>query len=344
MEESVIEIDGKKIGGDSKPYIIAEAGTNVQSDLHLAKAFIEEAAASGADAIKFQTHLPDDEMVKSEMERLNRGDLFERLGRYVPTSAEEHYELLDHCRTNNISFLSTPFCVEAIELLEKIDIAAYKIGSGELTNFHMLKTAAETGKPLIVSTGMSDIAMVAKSAQFLSNHTEEYSLLHCVSLYPAEKSRFNLGIIQRMKSIFGVPVGFSDHSTGVEASAIALAKGADIIEKHFTIDRRLPGNDQVASIEPEELEQIVTYAELCHATAGESKEFFEDERPVHHWARHSVVTTEEIKSGTLFSEQNLTTKRPNTGISATRFYDILGRRSSRRIEPNTPLRENDVQQ
>lgn len=338
----MIEFEDARIGAGERPYIVAEAGVNFRDDVDLGKAFVEEAAAAGADAVKFQTHVPEAEMVESEMRELDLGDLYERMGVYA-LSMDEHRELRDHCREHGVTFLSTPFSPAAVERLEELGVGAYKVGSGELTNHHLLRTIAETGKPMIVSTGMHSMETVREAADLLDEHATEYMFLYCVSEYPTEPSDFNLGLIPRMREEFDVPVGFSDHSTGVEAAAVAMARGADLVEKHFTIDRRLPGGDQDVSIEPEELAELAEYAELCHATTGDEKEVRDDEAAIAEWARHSVVTAASVSAGETLTADALTTKRPGTGIPANEFDDVVGRTAARDLDEDTLLRESDLE-
>lgn len=337
----MIDFGNNQIGEEYRPYIVAEAGVNFRDDIELGKAFIEEAAAAGADAVKFQTHVPNAEMVESEMRDLDMGDLYERMGVYALSMAE-HEDLKTHCEKHGITFLSTPFSPAAVERLETLGVGAYKIGSGELTNHHLLRTVAKTGKPMIVSTGMHDMETVRATYELLDEHASEFMFLYCVSEYPTEPSDFNLGLIKRMKEEFGVPIGFSDHSTGVEASAVAMARGADLIEKHFTIDRRLPGGDQEVSIEPEELEKLVEYADLCYATLDDEKQLRENEAAIAEWARHSIVTASDITKGEKLTDQCLTTKRPGTGIPANKFDDIVGRIAARDIVADEVVREDDL--
>jgi N-acetylneuraminate synthase/N,N'-diacetyllegionaminate synthase len=338
---NMIEFDSERIGAGERPYIVAEAGVNFRDDIDLGKAFVEEAAAAGADAVKFQTHVPSAEMVESEMRELDMGGLYERMGVYA-LSMDEHEALKAHCEDHGVTFLSTPFSPAAVERLETLGVGAYKVGSGELTNHHLLRTIAETGKPMIVSTGMHDMETVRETAALLDEHDAEFMFLYCVSEYPTDPSDFNLGLIQRMQEEFGVPVGFSDHSTGVEAAAVAMARGADLVEKHFTIDRRLPGGDQEVSIEPKELEKLVEYAELCHVTKSDEKQVRDDEAAIAEWARHSVVTAADVAEGETITADHLTTKRPGTGIPANEFDDVVGRTASRDIAADEIVREGDL--
>jgi N-acetylneuraminate synthase/N,N'-diacetyllegionaminate synthase len=334
--------DGAEIGAGARPFIVAEAGVNFRDDLDLAKAFVEEAATNGADAVKFQTHVQSEEMVESEMRDLDLGGLYDRMGVYELSMAE-HRELKSHCEDHDVSFLSTPFSIAGVELLEQLSVSAYKIGSGELTNHKLLRTIAETGKPMIVSTGMHSMETVHGTVALLKEHADSFMLLYCVSEYPTEPESFNLGVIDRMAEAFEVPVGFSDHSTGVEAAAVAMARGAALVEKHFTIDRRLPSGDQEVSIEPQELAKLAKYADLCHVTRDDEKEVREDEAAIADWARHSVVTAEPIDSGEKFTDENLTTKRPGTGIPADEFYDVVGGAAVRNLDANEVVRPDDVE-
>lgn len=337
-----IAIDGTSIGPSNKPYVIAEAGTNFRADVTLGKRFIEEAKTAGADAIKFQTLNSERDMAKQAMEELGMGDVYHRIGENA-LSLNDHRELKAHCDERDITFLSTPFSAESIEILETVGAPAIKIGSGELTDLHILKTAADTSKPMIVSTGMADYETIARTCEFLDEQGADYALLYCVSEYPTETTAFNFGVIDELRERFGVPVGFSDHSRGVEAPAVAMARGASVVEKHFTIDRRLPGGDQSVSTEPEELEQIVEFARVSHQTTGLEKSVSEEEAAVANWARHSVVAARDIEAGETLTQDTVTTKRPGTGIPAHRFYEILGRKAVTAIPEDTVLVEDDLE-
>lgn len=326
--------------GRKKPYIIAEIGINARNDLVLAKRFIDIAAESGADAVKFQTHIPSDEMVKEEMEAVDAGGVYDTLSD-AQWSMEEHRELKEHASENGVEFLSTPFSVEAVELLEDLGVPGIKIGSGEMTDYHLLKRAATTDRPLIVSTGMHSIDEVKETHSFLDELTDNFALLYCVSKYPTSPSDFDLGTLKDLQNMSDT-VGFSDHSLGAEASKIAICNGAKIIEKHFTIDRRLPGSDQDVSIEPDELSNLCSFADLYHETSGSKDGIYDEEDDIKEWAQHSVVTTENVREGEEFCEDNLTTKRPGTGLSAKHYFDVIGKVADRDIPSNSVIHEEDV--
>lgn len=336
-----LDIAGDSIGESNRPYVIAEAGTNFRDDIELANVFIEEAAAAGADAVKFQTHVQEAEMAETAMRELGFGDLYDRLGTYS-LSEIQHRELAERCKEFNVTFLSTPFSVEAVELLNELDVPAIKIGSGEFTNFHLLWAAAETGKPLLVSTGMHDWQTIETTYEFLSSHADAFAFLYCISEYPTDPSDFQLDVIDDMRGRFGIPIGFSDHSTGIDAAALAIGRGVDFVEKHFTIDRRLPGGDQEVSIEPDELEHLVRLANLESAVRGSTKAVSENERSLKQWAGHSVVTRKAVEAGEQFSKENLTTKRPGTGIPAKRYFDIVGQTAAESIDADVVLRDEYV--
>jgi len=339
---STIEIDGRRIGPGEQAYIVAEAETNYLGDMSLAKTFIEEAATAGADAIKFQTIDRDADMSRSGMEAVGKGDLYERVAD-SELSRAEHEELIEKCDDEDITFLSTPFSAASVELLDDVDAPAIKIGSGELTDFNILRRAAETGRPLVVSTGMADFDTVARVDDFLSEHAETYAFLYCVSLYPTDPSQVALGVVDEMREAFGVPVGFSDHTTGIEVSGIAAERGADIIENHFTLDRRLPGSDPDVTIEPDELAELVEIASLSAATGGTDKPIREGEREVAEWAHHSIVAAEPLSPGDRLTRENTTTKRPGTGIPAADYFDVLGRTVGRPVDEDTVLTESDLE-
>jgi N-acetylneuraminate synthase/N,N'-diacetyllegionaminate synthase len=337
----MFSIDGTPVGRGHRPYIVAEAGVNYLGDIELAKAFIEEAADADADAIKFQTHIQSSEMSRSAMTEQGYGDLYDRMAEFELT-IEQHRKLQEHCAQHGISFLSTPFSAEAVKLLDSIDIPAIKIGSGEFSNSHLIKTAADTRRPLVISTGMSSWDDIETQVPFIETHADEFALLYCVSAYPTQPEEFNLGVIDRMYESFGVPIGFSDHSKGIGAAVTAIGFGASLIEKHFTIDRRLPGGDQEVSIEPEKLDELTDYADLAVAASGRDRALLEAEQEIKQWAVHSVVTTERVEAGERLTESNTTTKRPGTGIPANEYYETMGRRVDRTIEPDTVVREDDL--
>lgn len=337
----MIEIEGTKIGPEQRPYIIAEVGINTRNDLTLAKRFIEVAADAGADAVKFQTHLADAEMVESEMRSVGAGDVYDTVAE-CEWSIEQHRELQSHAEAHNITFLSTPFSVEGVDLLDEINVPGIKIGSGELNNRHLIQRVADTEKPLLISTGMNSLDEIEAACSYIDDVVDEYALFYCVSEYPTSAEDFDFETISVLKEQFGVPVGFSDHSTGVEAAKVAVGNGAALVEKHFTIDRRLPGPDQEVSIEPEYLSDICDFSELYHKTSSKRNGLHTEESAIKKWAQHSVVTSKPIEKGERLTEENTTTKRPGNGISADRYFEILGTKVNRSIPENVTLIKSDL--
>jgi N-acetylneuraminate synthase/N,N'-diacetyllegionaminate synthase len=210
-----------------------------------------------------------------------------------------------------------------------------------MTNYHLLERAASTGKPLIVSTGMHGMGEIEDTRSFLEEHTDQSSLLYCVSKYPTQPSELDLGTVNRLQELTDV-VGFSDHSLGAEASKIAICNGAKIVEKHFTIDRRLPGSDQDVSIEPDELSDLCSFAQLYHDTSGTKDELYPEESEIKNWAQHSIVTSKRVNEGEEFNRDNITTKRPGTGLSAENYFDILGEVADKKIPADSTVYRDDV--
>jgi len=338
----MIEIEGTKIGAEHRPYIIAEVGINARNDLTLAKRFIELAAGAGADAVKFQTHIADAEMSESEMRAIDAGDVYDTVAG-CEWSLDEHRELQSHAEIYDTTFLSTPFSTEAVDILDKIDVPAIKLGSGEMNNRELLERAASTGKPLLVSTGMNTFDDIKATCEFLDNIASQYALFYCVSAYPTTAADFDFNTIETLEEMADVPVGFSDHSTGVEAAKVAIGKGAALIEKHFTIDRRLPGPDQAVSIEPGDLSNLADFATLYNETSTAKEELDEEEIEIKQWAQHSIVTTESIDQGEELTKENTTTKRPGTGLSAEQYFASLGQRVKTALNANTPIEEHHLQ-
>ena len=339
----MIEIDGTKIGPDHRPYIIAEVGINARNDLTLAKRFIEVAADAGADAVKFQTHIADAEMVESVMRSIGAGEVYDTVAD-CEWSIQEHRELQSHADTHDVTFLSTPFSTEAVDLLDEIDVPAIKIGSGEMNNWQLLEHAASTGKPLLVSTGMNTLDEIEATSEFLDDVASEYALFYCVSAYPTTAADFDFKTIETLEEIADVPVGFSDHSTGVEAAKVAIGNSATLIEKHFTIDRRLPGPDQEVSIEPSELADLCEFATLFDETSTKKDGLADEEADIKQWAQHSIVTTEAIDQGEELTKDNTTTKRPGTGLSAQKYFEFIGQCVATTIPRDTVVSSTDIEE
>ncbi|HKF65170.1 MAG TPA: N-acetylneuraminate synthase family protein, partial [Vicinamibacterales bacterium] len=277
--------------GPSRPcFVIAEAGINHNGDTVLAAELVDAAAGAGADAIKFQTHFPEHEMLRGGTTAAYVGEsLFDLLTR-TALSREAHATLRDLAASKGIVFLSTPFSREAADFLETLGVPAFKTGSGELTNIPLQRHIARKRKPMIVSTGMSTPDEIDATVRALDEEGAMYALMHCTSTYPTPFEHVQLGCIAALQSKYGVPVGFSDHTLGTAISVAAVVSGANIFEKHFTASRSLPGPDQQGSMEPKELEGLVKDIRAVEQSLGAAKKIQPGEQDVRDMALHSVVS------------------------------------------------------
>jgi len=315
----------KTIGENSPCFIIAEAGINHDGDINKAKQLIDQAALAGADAVKFQTHLSEKEMLKNAFTADYVGDsLFDLLKR-VELSKQDHIELKNYAEQKGIMFISTPFSKEAADLLEEIGVNVFKIGSGEMTNLPLLEHIAKKQKPMIISTGMSTLAEIKETVDFVKEINSNIAVLHCTSSYPSKYKDVNLKFISKLKQELRIPVGLSDHSEGIYTALAGVALGACIVEKHFTISKEWPGPDQAASIEPEELKELVKGIRAVEKALGDVKKINEDELPVKKMARESVVSLTDIPQGTVIQKDMVWVKRPGTGIPAKDLNKVIGR-------------------
>jgi N-acetylneuraminate synthase len=321
-----IEIDGRPVGDGHPCYIIAEACDNHLGSLTAALEMVRQARACGADAIKFQHHLPDEEMLPHEFPSSPNftEPLYEFLRKHALT-LEQHRTLQEHCRQLGITYLCTPFSKAAALELHELGVPAFKIGSGELTDLPTLRVIARLGRPVILSTGMAEWPEIAETVETIRPLNPAIALMNCTSEYPAQASDVNLGVIDALKSAFGVPVGHSDHTPDIYTCIGAVARGANLVEKHFILDKRQPGPDQSVSIDAHDLAQLVRAVRQVEQALGREKRVHDLERPIHRWARRSVVSLVDIPRGTRITESMVWTKRPGTGIPARDLDRIVGR-------------------
>lgn len=322
-----------------KVLIIAEAGVNHNGDINLAKELVREAKRCGADIVKFQTFIPGKlasrHAAMADYQKKNLGvdePQDAMLGR-LTLKREEYAALADYCRETGIRFLSTPFEVESMQFLKGLqDI--WKIPSGEITNYPYLVEIAGTGKDVILSTGMSTLQEVDEALAVLrGNGAGGITLLHCTTNYPTPMEDVNLKAMLTLRDTFHCPVGYSDHTRGIEVPIAAAALGAEVVEKHFTLDRNMEGPDHKASLEPDELEAMVKAIRNIEKALGDGvKEPSASEKPNIAVARKSIIAAADIKAGEILTEENLTTKRPGTGISPMRWGEVLGTRAVRDFE------------
>ncbi|HKG45139.1 MAG TPA: N-acetylneuraminate synthase [Pyrinomonadaceae bacterium] len=334
-----IKVDNKLIGPGQPVFVIAEAGVNHNGDLSMARALIDVAVEAAADAVKFQTFQADrlvtPDAPKAEYQLRTTGNdesQFEMLRR-LELSADAHRELQSYCRERGIIFLSTPFDEEAVDLLYELGVPAFKISSGDLTNSPLLEHAARKGKPIILSTGMSELSELIEAVSVLdSGGCENPVLLHCVSNYPAEPAEVNLRAMQTMRSAFDVPVGYSDHTEGIDLALAAVALGACVIEKHFTLDRTLPGPDHRASLEPAELRELIRSIRRVETALGSGRKVpAASEVEIAKVARRSLVAARDIPLGSTLARDMVIMRRPGTGLSPAALNSLLGLQAIRHI-------------
>lgn len=321
-----VDLAGRAVGPGQPCYIIAEGCDNHLGDLDVAKEMVRQAKICGADAIKFQHHLPDEEMLRDGVPMSDNFDLplYDFLQAHALT-LDQHVELRDHCVDLGIQYLCTPFSRRAAEELHGIGVDAFKIGSGELGDLPTLEVVAGFGKPMILSTGMAEWHEIDATVEHLRPSGTPLVLMNCTSEYPADHADVNLGVIPRMAERYGLVIGHSDHTPDIATCIGAVAFGAHLVEKHFVLDRRQPGPDQSVSIEPWDLAQMVRSIRRVEAASGDRKTVHAKEKPIRAWALRSVVTLEPIEAGTTIREGMVWTKRPGTGIPARHLPEIIGR-------------------
>ncbi|MDL0147274.1 N-acetylneuraminate synthase [Campylobacter felis] len=330
-----------------KVLIIAEAGVNHNGDLNLAKKLIEQAAKAGADIVKFQTFKAEDcvsikaKKAKYQLENTAKDESQLEMIKKLELSREAHFELMKHCKKHNIAFLSTPFDLESVAFLQSLNLSYFKIPSGEITNFPYLKAVAKCKKKVLLSTGMANLGEIEAALEILrKNGTKNITLLHCTTEYPAPFEEVNLNAIKTLKEAFKLKVGYSDHTKGIVAALGAVALGAVVIEKHFTLDKTMEGPDHKASLEPSELKELCEGIRTLEKALGNGiKKASKSEAKNIIIARKSLVAKCEIKKGDKFSEQNLTTKRPGSGISAMRYEEYLGKRALKTYKKDELINE-----
>jgi len=339
----VIDIAGIKIGAQQRCFIIAEAGVNHNGDLDLARRLIDVAKEAGADAVKFQTYKTEAGMTpdapKAEYQKVTTDtseSQFDML-KQLELTPEAHMELQEYCVERGILFLSSLFDEESADLLEKLEVPSFKIPSGEITNLPLLRHAASKGRPMIVSTGMSDLSEVKAAVEAIQETgNQDLILLHCVSAYPAPPEDVNLRAMHTLEEAFGLPVGFSDHTLGVEIAVAAVAMGACVIEKHFTLDRGMAGPDHQASLTPDELHQLVRSIRNIESAMGTGrKELAPSEADTAVVSRKSVVAARNISAGTTISGGHVALKSPSTGLPPSMMNGVIGRTALQDIPEDT---------
>ena len=333
-----------------KVYIIAEAGDNHNGDFNTALKLVDVAKRAGADCVKFQTFVTEEIISKyaemAEYQKKNTGkeeSQFEMVKR-LELSFDEFRKIKEYCDRVGIQFLSTPFDLKSVDFLNELGVPFFKIPSGEITNYPYLIKIAHTGKPVVMSTGMCEPDEILAAINVLENNGGgEITLLHCNTEYPTPLKDVNLYAMRAMKKMFGKKVGYSDHTKGIEVPVAAVALGACVIEKHFTLDKNMPGPDHKASLEPDELGRMVKNIRNIEIALGDGvKHVSESERKNIAIARKSIVARRNIQEGEILTEDNLAVKRPGTGINPMQWMEVLGTRAVRDFKEDEliEIREN----
>ena len=340
-------IGKRHVGTSSPPLVIAEIGINHEGDIMKAKDMIYHASKIGAECVKFQCHVLGDEMIPEAKKVIPANatesiyDIMERCA----LTAEEDLILKDLTERLGMIYLSTPFSRAAANQLEGMGVCAYKIGSGECNNYPLVEHIAQFGKPIILSTGMNDVASIAPCVEIFRRHKVEYALLHCTSMYPTPYAHVRLGALQVLRDSFpDAVVGLSDHSMGNYTCFGAIPLGASILEKHYTADKTWDGPDIPISIDPIELRDLIEGSRAIHEALGGTKTILPEEQPTIDFAYASVVTIAPMKKGEKFSSHNIWVKRPGTGeLRASHFSDVLGKCAANDLDADAQLKWEDIQ-
>lgn len=344
MQEIVI--GSRHIGENYPPLVIAEIGINHEGSLDVAKQMVDAAVQAGAEVIKHQTHIVEDEMADAAKKVIPGNadvSIYEIMSRCA-LSEEDEAELKEYVESKGCIFISTPFSRAAADRLERLNVPAYKIGSGECNNYPLVKHIAEFGKPVILSTGMNDIASIRKTVEILESHNVQYALLHCTNIYPTKPEYERLGaMVELHKNFPNAVFGLSDHSLNNNACLAATALGASILERHFTDSKYRPGPDIICSMDPIELKALIQGSREIFLMRGGEKKALKEEQVTIDFAFATVVAIKDIKKGEKFNMENIWVKRPGTGeIKAVDFESLLGKNAATDVKNGTQLKWSDV--
>jgi N-acetylneuraminate synthase len=340
MDEK-LELAGRLVGSGERPFIIADIGANHNGDMKLCKRLIDAAIESGVDVVKFQSWTYESLFSREAYEQ-NPG-LLREVKQYQFTP-DQHLEVQEYCSSKGITYCCTPFSTDEVDMLEDMKVPFYKVASMHLNNLPLLEYIAKKNLPMIVSTGMGTLAEIEQAVNAIrGTGNNRVVLLHCVSLYPPDFDNVNLRNIQMLSNLFGAPVGFSDHTIGVGCSLAAVALGACVVEKHFTLDKSMEGWDHAVSADPLEMSLIVQESENVWRALGDYRRVVsEDEIEKAKTFRQSVVLNRSMEAGEIVTEQDIDFKRPGTGISPDEVTYVLGRKLKTSIEKDTLLSWDDL--
>jgi len=336
---ATIKIENRIIDNNHKPFVIAEIGINHEGNFKKAIKMVDDAYKSGAECVKFQCHIIEDEMIKNDVIPGNAKEPIWNIIKRCSLTIEEDMKLKKYVESLGLIYLSTPFSRAAADRLEKMGVSAYKIGSGECNNYPLIEHIASFGKPIILSTGMNDIDSISLAVRIFEKCKTSYALLHCTSMYPTPYEKVRLNALLELKNNFpNAVIGLSDHSIGNYTSFAAIPLGACIIEKHFTSNKKWSGPDVPISLNPIELKDLIKGTEAIHKALKGKKEILKEEKPTIDFAYSCVVSIKDIKKGEIFTKDNIWVKRPGTGkIKAKDFYNILGKKAAVNIQKNKQI-------
>jgi sialic acid synthase SpsE len=342
-----INICGRMVGEDFPPLVIAEIGINHEGNLKTAFELVDAAISGGAEVIKHQTHVVEDEMSSAAKEVIpgNANESIYEIMERCALSEENEKELKEYIENLGAIFISTPFSREAANRLKRMNVGAYKIGSGECNNYPLIEHVASFKKPMIISTGMNSLESVSKTVELVRHHNIPYALLHTTNIYPTPARLVRLGAMQQMQRAFpDAVIGLSDHTTSNLACFSAVALGANILERHFVDRMDRPGPDIVNSMDPTRLKELIIGSQEIATMRGGEKKAAKEEQPTIAFAFATVVTIKPIKKGERFTKENIWVKRPGTGeILAERYNDILGKNSTEDIQVDIHLIESNIE-
>ncbi len=342
--KKIVKIKDKKIGGDNPTYVIAEIGSNHNQDINLAKKLIDKAADAKVDAVKFQTFKAEKLYSKKTPKFSKDGVKPFDLIKSIEMPTDWHEILKNYAEKKGLHFFSTPFDKDSVDVLDSIDVPAFKIASFELVDLELLKHTAKKGKPIILSTGLANIEEISEALSAIrSQGNDDIILLHCNSMYPAPPEIVNLNAIKTMSEEFQVPIGFSDHTLGYHIPVSAVAMGAKVIEKHYTLDRNLPGPDHSFAIQSEELKQMIKQIrEIEKALGTGEKKPSEMEEEMLTKGRRSIIARINIKKDTKITKDMLIIKRPGFGIKPKYIDDVIGKTTKKDIDEDSWITWDDL--
>jgi sialic acid synthase SpsE len=343
--QAELQLGRRLISSNHPPLVIAEIGINHEGDIKKAIRMIDDACAAGCECVKFQCHIIEDEMIQNDVVPGNADESIWKIMDRCALSEEEEVRLKEYVESKGMVYLCTPFSRAAAVRLEKMNVCGYKIGSGECNNYPLVQHIASYGKPIILSTGMNDIASITSAVGVLRRAGVPFALMHCTSMYPTPYDKVRLGALRLLAEHFPDAVlGLSDHSLGNYTCLAAVALGACILEKHFTSDKTWPGPDVPISLDPQELRALIDGSRAVHSALGGTKDILPEEQPTIDFAYACVVSIRDIAPGERLTSDNIWVKRPGTGeIRAAHFEGLLGRVARSAIPQNSQLKWSDVE-